>query len=71
MSRSARTPRSIAAPCPTPSSARAPRSTIWFRSPITSASAAIALLPVFRVFPVPSWWATTSPWAAALGLPII
>ena len=48
MSRSARTPRSIAAPWPTRSSARAPRSTIWCRSPTTSASAAIASSPGIR-----------------------
>ena len=45
MSRSAPTRRSIAAPWPTRSSARAPRSTISCRSPTTCASAAIASSP--------------------------
>ena len=45
MSRSAPTPRSTAAPWPTRSSAKAPRSTIWCRSPTMSASAAAASSP--------------------------
>ena len=64
MSRSAPIQRSIAAPIATPSSARAPRSTIWSRSAITSSSAATASSSVWSALRAARRWAISS-WSAA------